>query len=241
MKSKKGKGNRFAAWGLCTMAGMMIATAGWRATAGRPACEPVPRKDLARILVRTLDTESSLGPLSKTPQEVTLGDLVRFHGHPCDGLVAAAEGLTLGLKALFPDGIVDRADVAAATNASPCYSDAAAYLTGARTIYGTLVIDKALGDEWILLRRSTGRAVRVTLKPGVKPSDLPAMEKKLRALGCDGTLIAQVQSLQLAFIHRLLVSPPASLYDVVPLTAYPYAVTGERPDAEKARCGQQVH
>ncbi len=201
----------------------------------------VPKAALARVLVRVLDTESSLGPMSKTPQEVTLGDLVRFHGHPCDGLVAAAEGLTLGLKALFPEGIVDRTDVAAATNASPCYSDVAAYLTGARTIYGTLVIDKSLGDEWILLRRSTGRAVRVTLNPGVKPAELPGLEKKLRSTGCDRALMTQVQALQFRFIQKLLDSPPDALYAVSPVATFPYAVTGERPDAAKARCEQDGH
>ena len=223
------------------MVGLGLAGVVSWASKGRPTYDPVPKAAFARVLVRALDTESSLGPMSKTPQDVTLGDLVRFHGHPCDGLVAAAEGITLGLKALFPGGSVDRTDLAAATNASPCYSDVAAYLTGARTTYGTLVIDKALGDEWILLRRSTGRAVRVTLKPGVKPADLPGLEKKLRADGCDRALITQVQGLQSAFIHRLLVSSPASLYDVAPLPVYPYAVTGERPDAAMARCGDSGH
>ncbi len=200
-------------------------------------CAPLTAQSASRVLVRVLDTESSLGPMAMKPQEVTLGDLVRFHGHPCDGLVAAAEGIKLGLKTLFPDGIVDRTDVAAATNASACYSDVAAYLTGARTLYGTLVIDKSLGDEWLLLRRSTGKAVRVRLKAGVKPPELPEMEKRLRAEGCDETLIARVQAVQLAYIQRLLGSAPASLYEVEVLRSFPYPVTGERPDAAKARCG----
>ena len=236
VKSQKGTRSRLAVLKLCALAGLMIAGVAWRASEGRRTYDPVPKAALAQVLVRVLDTESSLGPMAKTPQEVTLGDLIRFHGHPCDGLVAAAEGITLGLKTLFPEGSVDRTDVAAATNASPCYSDVAAYLTGARTIYGTLVIDKSLGDEWFLLRRSTGRAVRVRLRPGAKPAEIPAMEKALRAEGCDGPLIARLQALQMEFIHRLLASPPKSLYDVDVLPAFPYAVTGERPDAAKARC-----
>ncbi|MGA9753367.1 MAG: formylmethanofuran dehydrogenase subunit E family protein [Acidobacteriota bacterium] len=218
--------------GVSVTASRVVASAG-----GTAGYAPLTPHAASRVLIRVLDTESSLGPMSETPQEVTLADLVRFHGHPCDGLIAAAQGITLGLKTLFPGGIVDRTDVAAATNASPCYSDVAAYLTGARTLYGTLVIDKTLGDEWILVRRSTGKAVAVRLKPGVKPAGLPAMEKTLRAAGCDGPLIARVQGLQLTFIHRLLASPPASLYEVTVLPAFPYPVTGERPDAAKARCG----
>ena len=197
---------------------------------------PLTAEASARVLIRVVDTESSLGALSETPQAVTLGDLVRFHGHPCDGLVAAARGIALGLGALFPNGVVDRTDVAAAANASPCYSDVAAYLTGARALYGTLVIDKSLGDEWLLLRRSTGKAVRVRLKAGVKPAELPGMEAKLRAEGCDAALMARVQALQLQFIHRLMSSPSESLYRVERLSSFPYPVSGERPDAAKARC-----
>ena len=219
--------------GASVTAGRVVASAG--RTGGYA---PLTPHAASRVLIRVLDTESSLGPLAQTTQEVTLADLVRFHGHPCDGLIAAAEGITLGLKTLFPDGVVDRTDVAAATNASPCYSDVAAYLTGARTLYGTLVIDRTLGDEWVLVRASTGKAVTVRLKPGVKPADLPAMEKKLRAAGCDGPLIARVQSLQQTFIRRLLASVPGSLYEVTVLPAFPYFVTGERPDSAKARCGE---
>jgi formylmethanofuran dehydrogenase subunit E len=204
--------------------------------AGDGRYRPLVAGESSKVLVRALDTESSLGPLATSPQEVTLADLVRFHGHACDGLVAAAEGITLGLGALFPDGVVDRTDVVAATNASPCYSDVASYLTGARPIYGTLVIDRSLGDEWLLSRRSTGRTVRVRLRSGVKPAALPGLEKTLRATGCDGPLIAEVQRLQSAFIRRLLASPPASLYEVDVLPTFPYPVTAARPDAAKAPC-----
>lgn len=200
--------------------------------------DPVTAAEGGRTLVRVVDTESSLGPLAATPRTVALDDLVRFHGHPCDGLVAAAEGVALGLKALFPDGVVDRTDVAAATNASPCYSDVTAYLTGARTLYGTLVIDRELGDEWILLRRSTGRAVRVLLRPGVKPEGLPALERQLRGEGCDAGLIRRVQRVQAGFIRTILDGPADAVYEVEELDAFPYPLAGSRPDAAKAACGR---
>ena len=125
--------------------------------------------------VKVVDTVSSLGPLATVPQTITLADLVRYHGHLCDGLVVAAAGIAAGLGRLFPGGVVDRTDLVAAANASPCYGDAAAYLTGARARYGTLVVDKGLGDVWILHRRSTGATVRVSLRPGIKPAELPGL------------------------------------------------------------------
>jgi len=35
---------------------------------------------------KVLDTESSLGPYARHAKTITLKDLVKMHGHPCDGL-----------------------------------------------------------------------------------------------------------------------------------------------------------
>ncbi len=187
-------------------------------------------------VVRVLDTESSLGPLAAEPMTVTLRDLVRYHGHPCDGLVAASAGIAYGLRTLFPGGVVDRTDVVAAVNASPCYGDAAAYLTGARARYHTLIVDRDLGDTWILHRRSTGGTVAVSLKKGVKPDTLPALEEKLRSEGCDRTLIRKVQTLQITYSERVLSTPPKDVFDLKPLPSFPYEFGPVRADAAKAGC-----
>jgi formylmethanofuran dehydrogenase subunit E len=174
--------------------------------------------------------------MDSAARTVTLADLVRFHGHPCDGLVAASAAIAYGLGVLFPEGVVDRTDVTAAVNASPCYGDAAAYLTGARARYHTLVIDERLGDTWILHRRSTGRTVAVSLKAGVKPKELPGLEKELRSEGCDSPLIRRVQELQSGYAKAVLASPPSRIFDIKPLLSFPYEVGPIRADATKARC-----
>jgi len=84
-----------------------------------------------------LDTESSLGRYARRTKAITLKDLVKFHGHLCDGLVTAAVALNLGFKALYPEGIIDRTDTGCVTNNSPCFGDVAAYLTGGRIRFGT--------------------------------------------------------------------------------------------------------
>jgi formylmethanofuran dehydrogenase subunit E len=187
-------------------------------------------------VVRVIDTTSSLGPLSRTPQTITLVDLVRYHGHPCDGLVVAAAGVAHGLAHLFPDGVVDRTDLVAAANASPCYGDATAYLTGARARYGTLVVDKRLGDSWILHRRSTGTTVRVSLKAGIKPAELPGLEATLRKAGCDSALMSRVVAVQNELVRRVLAGAPATAFNLDALPAFPYAIAPPRADTLKARC-----
>jgi len=187
-------------------------------------------------VVAVVDTVSSLGPLARQPQRVDLVALVRFHGHPCDGLVVAAAGIAHGLKSLFPGGVVDRTDLACAVNRSACYGDVAAYLTGARHRYGSLVVDPKLGDAWILTRRSTGETVRVALRPGVKPEALHEAEANLKHGGCDPAAIAGVQALQRRFALAVLTRPPASIFTVDRLARFPYHTGAARPDTTKAAC-----
>ena len=75
---------------------------------------------------RVLDTESSLGPYAEHLKTITLKDLVKMHGHPCDGLVTAACAMSVGLNQFYPNGVIDRTDTCCITNNSPCYGDVAA-------------------------------------------------------------------------------------------------------------------
>lgn len=76
--------------------------------------------------IEVLDTESSLGPYATKTKTIGLKDLIKMHGHPCDGLVTAACALKVGLDSLYANETIDRTDTACITNNSPCYGDAAA-------------------------------------------------------------------------------------------------------------------
>ncbi len=129
---------------------------------------------------RVRDTESSLGPYARQAKVITLKDLIKMHGHPCDGLVTAACALKVGLSKLYPDGIIDRTDTCCITNNSPCFGDVAAYLTGGRIRFGTQKIDPDMGNEFILYRISTKQAVKVSLKEGVFPKEVADLEHQIR-------------------------------------------------------------
>jgi len=186
--------------------------------------------------IEVVDTVSSLGPLAGKPQTVTLVDLLRFHGHPCDGLVVAAAGMMYGLRHLFRKGVVDRTDLAVVVNRSACYGDVAAYLTGARHRYGSLVIDPNLGDEWILFRRSIKQAVQVRLRPGIKPPELPVLERRLKQADCPPDLIARVQQLQRTFALAVLSRPPDQVFEVSASDAGEKTPGEARPDTLKTTC-----
>lgn len=213
---------------------------------GQASAEPLTTSEAMAAphapVITVRDTVSSLGPLAASdPQQVTLADLVRYHGHPCDGLIAAAAGVAYGLQQLFPEGVVDRTDLAAAVNGSACYGDVVAYLTGTRHRYGSMSVDPKLGDTWILHRRSTGDTVRVELRPGMKPAELPGLETRLRAAECPTDLITRVQEIQRGYALDILNRPPAEVFVIARLQAFPYATGKPRPDAAKATCPQSTN
>jgi len=160
------------------------------------------------------DTESSLGPYAEQTKTITMKDLVKMHGHPCDGLVTAACAMKVGLDVLYPDGVADRTDTGCITKNSPCYGDVAAYLTGGRIRFGTQKIDLSLGDEFILYRFSTGKAVKVSLKPGVFPAPVQALEDKIRNGKFTDEEMRTCQQIEWNYARDLLQHPLADSFDI---------------------------
>ncbi len=169
---------------------------------------------------RMLDTESSLGPYAKHLKTITLKDLIKMHGHPCDGLVTAACAMSVGLDQLYPDGAIDRTDTCCITNNSPCYGDVAAYLTGGRIRFGTQKIDPSLGSEFILYRMSTKEAVKVSLRSGVFPQRVAALENKIRSGDFSAAEMGQCQKLQWDYARGLLQKPLSESFQVEHLPAF---------------------
>jgi len=104
-----------------------------------------------------LATQGTQGRYYPYTYPVTLKDLVRFHGHDCEGTTTAANAAWVAFKILFPDGIIDRSVLWGISGESPCWSDAVAFLTGARLQYGNLGFfkDKRYSHAIVLYREDT--------------------------------------------------------------------------------------
>ena len=181
------------------------------------------------------DTESALGRYAGMTKLIALKDLVKMHGHPCDGLVTAACALKLGLQELYQDGVIDRTDTCVITNNSACFVDVAAYVTGARIRFGTQKIDPELGDEFIVYRQSTKKAVKVALRPGVFPPTLKTLEDKIRGDRGAATDIDLCREAGTAFAHWLLQQPTESTFVLTALEGFvwepdEYEHVGQRTD-----------
>lgn len=116
-----------------------------------------------------LATKGTQGRYYAYTYPVTLKDMIRFHGHDCEGTIHAANNARLAFNILFPDGIIDRSVLWGISGTSPCWSDAVAFLTGARLQYGNLGFfkDARYSHAILLYREDTGMAVLATWKKGI--------------------------------------------------------------------------
>jgi hypothetical protein len=116
-----------------------------------------------------LATQGTQGRYYPYTYPVTLKDMIRFHGHDCEGTTTAANSAWMAFKILFPDGIIDRSVLWGISGESPCWSDAVAFLSGARLQYGNLGFfkDKRYSHAIVLYREDTQVAVLATWKQGI--------------------------------------------------------------------------
>ncbi len=67
-----------------------------------------------------LATRGTQGRYYPYTYPVTLKDMVRFHGHDCEGTIHAAANARVAFDVLFPDGIIDRSVLWGISGPSPC-------------------------------------------------------------------------------------------------------------------------
>lgn len=166
-----------------------------------------------KIYFETLDTDFSKGRLTHR-QELTIGDVVKFHGHLCDGLVVGALAMKEAMKVLYPKQAIDRTNVRIVSQPSPCLTDVAIYLTGGRYQFNTFYVDTSFRGIYIVQRLDNLMTVEVSLNPGVKPEAIDslgniAIKKELSP--CD---IDKLQELENDFTQKLIDTDPTKLFTV---------------------------
>ncbi|BHH82231.1 hypothetical protein LA52FAK_05200 [Desulforhopalus sp. 52FAK] len=116
-----------------------------------------------------LATKGTQGRYYQRTYAVTIKDVIKWHGHDCEGITHVANCCKTAFDILFPDGIIDRSVLKAISGTGPCWSDGIAFLTGARVQYGNLGFfkNKDYSHAIIIYREDTGVAVLATLKKGI--------------------------------------------------------------------------
>ena len=126
------------------------------------------------LAFQVVDTDFSKGRLGYR-QEVTLDDLVRLHGHLCDGLIEGTLAMRYGLHHLYPDGVIDRTNTRVVSRSSPCLADAALFLSGARYQYGTFLVSDDIPALYVIGKVNQEEALLIRRKDGVKPAVIDAL------------------------------------------------------------------
>jgi formylmethanofuran dehydrogenase subunit E len=148
-----------------------------------------------------LDSRSAQGRLDIHAKTVTVGDLIHFHGHACDGLLRGAYAMRALADQAFPGRALDRTDLRVVSKNSPCLGDVAAYLTGARVRFGTQRLDDSLGVGFIVQVISTGETWEVR----EDPSFLPPLLKEWDAALVDPRRVSGQEKAELLGVHEATV------------------------------------
>jgi formylmethanofuran dehydrogenase subunit E len=129
---------------------------------------PMLRQPYAPVF-EILATRGTQGRYYEYTYAVGLKEIIKWHGHDCEGLTHAACCCKVAFDILFPDGIVDRSVLRGISGPAPCWSDVVAFLTGARIQYGTLGFfrDARYAHAVVLYREDTRVAVLATWKKGI--------------------------------------------------------------------------
>jgi formylmethanofuran dehydrogenase subunit E len=164
---------------------------------------------------RVRDTVNKYGRCASEPKIITLKDLIKFHGHFCGGLVEGSTALRVAFDRLFADGIIDRTDLRIASNNSACGGDVASYLSGARTRFGSHLIDPKLKEsDFVVQRVSSGKTVRVVINAVTYPQEVRTQMKKIESGKFEPADIDRFQDVQWAYAKKLVSRPAIESVDV---------------------------
>ena len=149
-----------------------------------------------------------------TDQE-TIQKVVDFHGHMCPGLAMGIRAAEVALQAIGPHSADE--EVVAIVETDMCGVDAVQFMTGCTFGKGNLVHRDYGKNAYTFVRRSDGRAMRVSTRPGGwGPAD-PEWEglfAKVRTHAATAEERQRFGTLHLERSRRILAAPLDSLYDV---------------------------
>lgn len=169
--------------------------------------------------IKVIDTDFSKGRLQNV-QTITLNDAAILHGHLCDGLVVGFLGLKETLYKLYPDSIIDRTNNRIVSKSSPCLTDIAIFMTGARYQYNTYYVSDSIQYQFVVQRIDNEKAFGVKLKPDLMPTAIDSLGKLATKGELDACGINSLRKLESEFSVFLLSQNPQDLFIIEEIKNY---------------------
>ncbi len=153
--------------------------------------------------------------------EQTLDRVIEFHGHMCPGLAMGVQAAQIALREIGAHAKDE--EVVAVVETDMCGVDAIQFLTGCTFGKGNLVHRDFGKNAFSFFRRSDGRAVRISLRPGAWQRDPEhlALFAKDRANEATDAERARFQELHQSQSRKVLAEDPDNLYRFEVLNAAP--------------------
>ena len=142
----------------------------------------------------------------------------RFHGHMCPGLAMGIRVAELALQEIGPHAGDE--EVVAIVEADNCAVDAIQYFTGCTFGKGNLIHRDYGKNTFTFVRRSDGKAIRITSRPGAwDPPDREreALLKRVREGRASEEEQQRAVQLRQERLEAILTRPAEEMFDVRPV------------------------
>src|SRR5215210_7883810 len=146
--------------------------------------------------------------------EQTLDRVVEFHGHLCPGLAMGVAAAQIALREIGPHAKDE--EVVAVVETDMCGVDAIQYLTGCTFGKGNLIHVDYGKNAYTFIRRSDGRAVRVSTRPGAfdRSPEHKALSAKVREGDATNEEQARYKEQRAERVEAILRAPEEEVYAV---------------------------
>ncbi len=165
--------------------------------------------------------------------------IVDFHGHMCPGLAMGIRAAEVALAEIGPHSVDE--EVVAIVETDMCGVDAVQFLTGCTFGKGNLVHRDHGKNVYTFIRRSDGRAVRVSTRPSAfGPPDIErdALFERMRSGTATADDEQRLDDLMRERSERLLGAPLDELYDVREVEVAMPATARVHQSVDCAACGE---
>lgn len=148
--------------------------------------------------------------------EITLADVLKFHGYCAGGVAFAFRAAQEAFRVLYGDEIPVRQGLRVETAYHCCQAGALAFITGARSDFGA---ERSIGDlvlipneeqKMVFTDKETGRSV--TLRPHFDPHDI--FKPLFRGVAQDESMIDEVRTTLQHAVAAYMSSPVDELFAV---------------------------
>ena len=147
--------------------------------------------------------------------DATIEQVRAFHGHLCPGLTIGVRAAQIALREIGPHAADE--EVVAIVETDMCAVDAIQLLTGCTFGKGNLIHRDYGKNAFTFIRRSDGRAIRISSRPDGGPPDSPerqALGQKVRAGTASAAEQQRYQELHEARALAVLTLPEEQLFTV---------------------------